>query len=208
MVKKDLKALAKNVKGILLDKDNRFSFIINTDGALYCGSGKAVLRIVKDSGHTYKDFVITLMGLIGVDLITYIDQHYYLQYSRDTKVFTSLDMDKSPVRGVMDLFTKLDGGLVDLVFTDYLRVNTYGNLTRVIKLPQGSKAFVNQDVLTDKDIEIYFDNAFIDGLDTMGLQVKGNIINDPENNNINTKPFLLSIFGSMFSMLVAPMVIK
>jgi hypothetical protein len=207
MDKKDIKALAKNVKGILLDKDTRLTFIINNLNTMYFGSSKAVLRIVKDSGHTYKDFVLTLMGLIGVDLITDIDKPYYLQYTRDTKVFSRLDLENSPVKGVVDLFYKLDNGFVDLVFTDYLRVNTHGNLTRVIKLPQGAKAFVNQDVLTDKDIEIYFDNAFIDGLDTMGLQVKGNIINDPENNNINTKPFLLS-FGEMFSMLVAPMVIK
>jgi hypothetical protein len=207
MVKKDLKALAKNVKGILLDKDTRLTFIINNINTMYFGSSKAVLRIAKDSGHTYKDFVLTLMGLIGVDLITDIDTPYYLQYTRDTKVFSRLDLDRSPIKGCVDIFYKLDNGFVDLVFTDYLRVNTHGNLTRVIKLPQGSKAFVNQDVLTDKDIEIYFDNAFIDGLDTMGLQVKGNIMNNDKSPDINTRPLLLS-FGEMFSMLVAPMVIK
>jgi hypothetical protein len=207
MNKKDLKALAKNVKGILLDKNNRISFIINNLNTMYFGSGKAVLRIVKDSSHNYKDFVLSLMGLIGVDLISSIDTPYYLQYTNDTKVFSRLDLDKSPLKGCVDIFYKLDNGFVDLVLTDYLRLNNAKNLTRVIKLPKGSKAFVDQNVLTVDDVEIYIDNALLDGIDTTGLQLKGNIMNDIDKVDINARPIMLTL-DSHLSMLIAPMVIK
>jgi hypothetical protein len=208
MNKKDLKALAKNVKGILTDKDNRKSFFINTDKVIYCGSGKALLRIVKDSSDNYKDFVLSLMGLIGVDLISGIDKPYYLEYTSTNKVFSFLDFDKAPsLMQVENLFTKLNDGLVDLVVSDYLRLNNSNHLARVIKLPKGSKAFVDQNVLTVDDIEIYFDNAIIDGLSVKGLLVKSNVMNDIKNADINTRPFMI-ILDSNLSMVVGPMVIK
>jgi hypothetical protein len=207
MNKKDLKALAKNVKGILLDKNNRISFIINNLNTMYFGSGKAVLRIVKDSSHNYKDFVLSLMSLIGVDLISSIDTPYYLQYTSDTKVFSRLDLDRSPLKGCVDIFYKLDNGFVDLVLTDYLRLNNVKNLTRVIKLPKGSKAFVDQNVLTVDDVEIYIDNALLDGIDTTGLQLKGNIMNDIDKVDINARPLMITLDSHLF-MVIAPMVIK
>jgi hypothetical protein len=207
MNKKDLKALAKNVKGILLDKNNRISFIINNLNTMYFGSTKAVLRIVKDSSHNYKDFVLSLMSLIGVDLISSIDAPYYLQYTKDTKVFSRLDLDRSPLKGCVDIFYKLDNGFVDLVLTDYLRLNNVKNLTRVIKLPKGSKAFVDQNVLTVDDVEIYIDNALLDGIDTTGLQLKGNIMNDIDKVDINARPLMLTLDSHLF-MVIAPMVIK
>jgi hypothetical protein len=207
MDKKDLKALAKNVKGILTDKENRISFFINTDTAIYCGSGKAFLRINKDTSHNYKDLVIAIMGLIGVDLISNIDKPYYLGYTSSSKVFSILEYDKAPLKAIEDLFTKLNGGLVDLLVSDYLRFNNSNHLARIIKLPKGSKAFVDQDVLTVEDIEIYFDNAIIDGLSVKGLPVKANVMNDIKNADINTRPFMIILDGNL-SMVVGPMVIK
>lgn len=203
MNKQDLKILAKKVKAIYSIKDNTNAFILNTQNNIYFATGQAVLRVTKDSTDNYKDFIIMVMNLLPVDLLNNIDKPYFFKFNKTAKVFNIEAFENAPLKVVTDLFYKLDNGLVDLVVTDYLKC-LGDNITRVIKLPKGVKAFVDQNILTDKDVEVYFDNWLIDGFNIQGLQAKGNIIdNNYEVNIIQSRPLMVT-FDSHYSMVIAP----